>query len=44
MLAFTLLAVVCFHQNRDLSGAAAFVCAMCFKQMAIYFAPAVYVV
>jgi ALG6, ALG8 glycosyltransferase family len=43
MLAFALLAVLLFQQDRDLLGAAAFVASMCFKQMALYFAPAVLV-
>ena len=41
MLAFSLLSLVLFHLGRDLSGAAAFVLAMSYKQMAIYYAPAV---
>lgn len=39
MLGLTLLAVLCMHSGRDALGAALFVCSMCFKQMAIYYAP-----
>jgi alpha-1,3-glucosyltransferase len=40
MLGLTLGAIVSFHLDRDLLGAALYVCSMCFKQMAIYYSPA----
>jgi len=43
MLAFTLLAVVSFHLNKDCVGAFFFVCSLSFKQMSLYYAPAMYV-
>lgn len=41
MLGFTLLAQVCFHWEFDLLGATSFVLSLCYKQMALYYAPAV---
>lgn len=40
MLGFTLLAQTCFHWEYDLTGAACFVFSLCYKQMALYYAPA----
>ncbi|PPR08165.1 hypothetical protein CVT24_012129 [Panaeolus cyanescens] len=41
MLGFTLLAVNCFAVNQDLLGAVFFVLSLGFKQMALYYAPAI---
>ncbi|EPQ54608.1 ALG6, ALG8 glycosyltransferase [Gloeophyllum trabeum ATCC 11539] len=41
MLGFTLLALNCFAKNRDLLGAFFFVLSLGFKQMALYYAPAI---
>ncbi|THH19193.1 hypothetical protein EW146_g1921 [Bondarzewia mesenterica] len=41
MLGFTLLAINCFIAGRDLLGAFFFVCSLGFKQMALYYAPAI---
>lgn len=41
MLGLTLWAVNCFEDGRDVIGALLFVCALFFKQMALYYAPAV---
>lgn len=41
MLGLTLWAVNCFEDGRDVIGAVLFVCALFFKQMALYYAPAV---
>lgn len=43
MLGLTLASAVSFHLNRDLLGAALYVCSMCFKQMALYYSPAMLV-
>jgi alpha-1,3-glucosyltransferase len=43
MLGLSLAAVVCFQANRDLLGCFCFVASLCFKQMSLYYAPAVYV-
>lgn len=42
MLGLTISAVICFHRSRETLGAVLFVASMCFKQMAIYYAPAVF--
>lgn len=42
MLGLTVLAVNCFHAGYDFIGAAAFVCSLCFKQMALYYSPAIF--
>jgi alpha-1,3-glucosyltransferase len=42
MLALTLLSVLCFKHNWDLLGCIAFSCSLCFKQMALYYSPAVF--
>ncbi|KAG0146799.1 hypothetical protein CROQUDRAFT_43829 [Cronartium quercuum f. sp. fusiforme G11] len=42
MLGLALGSVVSFHLNRDLLGAALYVCSMCFKQMALYYSPAIF--
>ncbi|KAH9812541.1 family 57 glycosyltransferase [Melampsora americana] len=42
MLGLTLAAIVSFHLDRDLLGAALYVCSMCFKQMALYYSPAIF--
>ncbi|GAA5985468.1 hypothetical protein JCM10908_006987 [Rhodotorula pacifica] len=42
MLGLTLWAVKFFEDGRDVIGAVFFVCALCFKQMALYYAPAVF--
>lgn len=41
MLALTLLAVLFFKRNHDLLGCIAFSASLGFKQMALYYAPAV---
>lgn len=41
MLGFTLWAVICFQTGHDLLGAVAFCLSLSFKQMALYFSPAV---
>lgn len=41
MLGFTTWAMVCFQSGHDLLGAVAFVLALGFKQMALYYSPAV---
>ncbi|KAH9936376.1 ALG6, ALG8 glycosyltransferase family-domain-containing protein [Fomitopsis serialis] len=41
MLGLTVLAMVCFARGYDLLGAVAFVLSLGFKQMALYYAPAV---
>jgi alpha-1,3-glucosyltransferase len=38
---FTIWAIVCFAMGRDALGAFFFVCSLCFKQMALYYAPAI---
>ncbi|KAG6820725.1 hypothetical protein H0H93_012778 [Arthromyces matolae] len=40
-LGFTLLALNFFATGQDLLGAVCFVCSLCFKQMALYYAPAI---
>ncbi|KAH8920176.1 glycosyltransferase family 57 protein [Atractiella rhizophila] len=42
MLGFTLFSLVCFKNGHDLIGAVFFVFALCFKQMALYYAPAIF--
>ncbi|KZO92679.1 glycosyltransferase family 57 protein [Calocera viscosa TUFC12733] len=42
MLGLSLYAILCFREGKDLLGAAAFVCSLAFKQMALYYAPAVF--
>ncbi|EJU03327.1 ALG6 ALG8 glycosyltransferase [Dacryopinax primogenitus] len=42
MLGLSLYAILCFREGKDLLGAVAFVCSMTFKQMALYYAPAVF--
>lgn len=42
MLGLTLGAIVSFHLDRDLLGAALYVYSMCFKQMALYYSPAIF--
>ncbi|KAI7965952.1 hypothetical protein MJO29_001700 [Puccinia striiformis f. sp. tritici] len=42
MLGLTLASVTCFYDGRDLLGAALFVCSMAFKQMALYYSPAIF--
>ncbi|GAA5869494.1 hypothetical protein JCM3774_001467 [Rhodotorula dairenensis] len=42
MLGLTLWAINCFEDGRDVIGAVLFVCALCFKQMALYYAPAIF--
>ncbi|EGG12611.1 family 57 glycosyltransferase [Melampsora larici-populina 98AG31] len=42
MLGLTLAAIVSFHLDRDLLGATLYVCSMCFKQMALYYSPAIF--
>ena len=42
MLGLTLLAVLAFHSGRDSLGAVLFVASMCFKQMALYYAPGIF--
>ncbi|EJC98153.1 glucosyltransferase [Fomitiporia mediterranea MF3/22] len=41
MLGFTILALDFFSQGRDELGAICFVASLCFKQMALYYAPAI---
>ncbi|KAI0036435.1 glucosyltransferase [Vararia minispora EC-137] len=41
MLGFAVLAINCFFSGRDTLGAFFYVCSLCFKQMALYYAPAV---
>ncbi|KZV73762.1 glycosyltransferase family 57 protein [Peniophora sp. CONT] len=41
MLGFTVFAANCFARGWDALGAFCFVCSLCFKQMALYYAPAV---
>ena len=40
MLGLAALSLVLLHKGRDLLAASVFVLAMCYKQMAIYYAPA----
>lgn len=40
MLGLTLWSVNFFQMDRDLLGAVAFVLSLCFKQMALYYSPA----
>ena len=40
MLGLAALSLVLLHKGRDLLAASTFVLAMCYKQMAIYYAPA----
>ncbi|KAG8959267.1 Glucosyltransferase-like protein [Tulasnella sp. 419] len=42
MLGFTVLAIDLFHSGHNLLGAIAFVCSLCFKQMALYYSPAIF--
>ncbi|KAK9897791.1 glycosyltransferase family 57 protein [Cystobasidium minutum MCA 4210] len=42
MLGLTLLSMLSFYAGRDYIGAILFVCSMCFKQMAIFYAPGVF--
>lgn len=41
MLGLTLASTIAFYAGRDYIGAALFVCSMCFKQMALFYAPGV---
>lgn len=43
MLGFTLASVTCFHGGHDLLGAIMFVLSLSFKQMALYYSPAMLV-
>ncbi|PLW56927.1 hypothetical protein PCANC_01243 [Puccinia coronata f. sp. avenae] len=42
MLGLTLASVTCFHGGHDLLGAVMFVCSLSFKQMALYYSPAIF--
>ncbi|MBW0497673.1 hypothetical protein O181_037388 [Austropuccinia psidii MF-1] len=42
MLGLTLASLTCFHTNRDKLGAIFFVCSLAFKQMALYYSPAIF--
>ncbi|KNZ64579.1 hypothetical protein VP01_1012g2 [Puccinia sorghi] len=42
MLGFTLASVTCFHGGHDLLGAIMFVLSLSFKQMALYYSPAIF--
>ncbi|KAA1101668.1 Glucosyltransferase-like protein [Puccinia graminis f. sp. tritici] len=42
MLGFTLASVTCFYSGHDLLGAVMFVCSLAFKQMALYYSPAIF--
>ncbi|ORY32289.1 ALG6, ALG8 glycosyltransferase family-domain-containing protein [Naematelia encephala] len=41
LLGLSLLSVLCFASNRDVLGCVAFSLALCFKQMGLYYAPAI---
>ncbi|WAQ85695.1 hypothetical protein PtA15_6A323 [Puccinia triticina] len=42
MLGLTLASVTCFYGGHDLLGAVMFVCSLAFKQMALYYSPAIF--
>lgn len=42
MLGFTLLSFNLLNSGNDVVAAAAFVCSLCFKQMALYYSPAIF--
>lgn len=42
MLGFTLASLTYFHSGRDLLGAVMFICSVSFKQMALYYSPAIF--
>lgn len=42
MLGLTLAAILCFHRDNDALGCIAFSLSLCFKQMALYYSPAVF--
>jgi alpha-1,3-glucosyltransferase len=42
MLALTLLSIILFKHDRDLLGCVAFSASLGFKQMALYYSPAVF--
>jgi alpha-1,3-glucosyltransferase len=42
MLGLTILSVNYLRSGQDLMGAVAFVLSLCFKQMALYYSPAIF--
>lgn len=42
MLGFTLLSLNLLNSGNDVLGAVAFVFSLCFKQMALYYSPAIF--